>query len=142
VVVADLAGGGRGDRDDVLLDPHVGFALRWPDGRGGRAAPASFRLAAAAAGRRELEERRRLAYVAFTRARELLLLSDRGGANGGLRAALDDALDVQGVAHEAVAFDPSSATAPPLPPSPPAPDPDDPAWRRAAVASAAARPRR
>lgn len=139
VVVADLAGGGAGDRDDVLLDPHVGFALRWPDGRGGRAAPASFRLAVAAAGQRELEERRRLAYVAFTRARELLLVSDRGGANGGLRAALDDALDVDGIVHEAVAFDPSSVTAPPLPPAPPAPDPDDPAWRRAAVPDIAAR---
>jgi len=142
VVVADLAGGGARDRDDVLLDPQVGFALRWPDGRGGRSAPASFRLAAAAAVRRELEERRRLAYVAFTRARELLLVSDRGGANGGLRAALDDALDVEGVAHEAIAFDPSSVSAPPLPPAPPAPDPDDPAWRRGAVAGEAARTHR
>jgi ATP-dependent helicase/nuclease subunit A len=130
VVVADLAGGGGRDRDDVLLDPRVGFALRWPDGRGGHAAPAGYRLAVAAAARRELEERRRLAYVAFTRARELLLVSDRGGANGGLRAALDDALAVAGVQHEEVPFDPSLAAPPPLPPLPPAPDPDDPAWRR------------
>jgi len=131
VVVADVAGGGRRDGDDVLLDPRVGFALRWPDGRGGRAEPAAYRLAAAAAARRELEERRRLAYVAFTRARELLLVSDRGGANGGLRAALDDALAVEGVWHEEVPCEPSPAmAAPPLPPRPLAPDPDDPAWRR------------
>jgi len=131
VVVADLAGGGGRDRDDVLLDPRVGFALRWPDGRGGRAEPAGYRLAAAAANRRELEERRRLAYVAFTRARELLLVSDRGGANGGLRAALDDALAVDGVRHEEVPCDASPASgAPPLPPPPRAPDPDDPGWRR------------
>lgn len=130
VVVADLAGGGGRDRDDVLLDPRVGFALRWPDGRGGLAEPASYRLAAAAAARRELEERRRLAYVAFTRARELLLVSDRGGANGGLRAALDDALAVDGVRHEEVPCDAAAAGAPPLPPAPRAPDPHDPGWRR------------
>ncbi len=131
VVVADLAGGGGRDRDDVLLDPRVGFALRWPDGRGGRAEPAGYRLAAAAAARRELEERRRLAYVAFTRARELLLVSDRGGANGGLRAALDDALLVDGVRHEEVPCDASQAAgAPPLPPPPRTPDPHDAGWRR------------
>ena len=131
VVVADLAGGGGRDRDDVLLDPRVGFALRWPDGRGGRDVPAGYRLAAAAAARRELEERRRLAYVAFTRARELLLVSDRGGANGGLRAALDDALTVAGVRHEEVACDASLVSAPPpLPPLPRAPDPHDAAWCR------------
>jgi ATP-dependent exoDNAse (exonuclease V) beta subunit len=133
VVVADLAGGGGRDRADVLLDPRVGFALRWPDGRGGLAEPSGYRLAAAAAERRELEERRRLAYVAFTRARELLLVSDRGGANGGLRAALDDALAVDGVWHEEVPCDPSLAAGPaPLPPVPRAPDPDDPAWHRVA----------
>jgi ATP-dependent helicase/nuclease subunit A len=131
VVVADLAGGGGRDRDDVLLDPRVGFALRWPDGRGGLAEPAGYRLAAAAAARRELEERRRLAYVAFTRARELLLVSDRGGANGGLRAALDDALAVDGVQHEEAPYDASAAAgAPPMPPPPPAPDPHDPGVRR------------
>jgi len=131
VVVADLAGGGPRDRPDVLLDPTVGFAVRWADRQGGRAMPATYRLAAAAAERRELEERRRLAYVAFTRARELLLISDRGGADAGLRAALGDALDVEGVAHEAVAFAvDEAAAAPPLPPAPEAPDAADAFWRR------------
>ena len=132
VVVADLAGGGRPDRDDVLVDPEVGVALRWPDDRGGRTVPASFLLAAAGAARRADEEGRRLAYVAFTRSRDLLLVSDRGGPEGGLRAALGDALQAVGVACEEVA-DGGAAHPPgppPLPPEPPAPDPDDPLWRR------------
>jgi ATP-dependent helicase/nuclease subunit A len=130
VVVADLAGGGGRDHDDVLLDPEVGFALRWPDGRGGRAEPASYRYAAAAAAARDEAERRRLAYVAFTRARDLLVISDRGGPDGGLRAALGDALEVDGVIHAPVPFDPALAPVPPLPPAPPPPDPADPLWRR------------
>jgi hypothetical protein len=130
VVVADLAGGGGRDHDDVLLDPEVGFALRWPDGRGGRAEPASYRYAAAAAAARDEAERRRLAYVAFTRARDLLLISDRGGPDGGLRAALGDALEVEGVVHAPVPFDPALAPVPPLPPAPEPPDPEDPLWRR------------
>lgn len=132
VVVADLAGGGGVDRDDVLLDPQVGLALRWPDGRGGRAVPAAFRWAMAAAGRRAEDEARRLAYVAFTRARELLLVSDRGGPAGGLRAALGDALEAAGAVCEEVDAAGSPPGAPPLPPAPPPPDPDDPLWRRPA----------
>jgi ATP-dependent helicase/nuclease subunit A len=140
VVLADLAGGGSQDRADVLIDPDVGFALRWPDGRGGRAEPAAYRYAAAAAAARDDAERRRLAYVAFTRARDLLLISDRGGADGGLRAALGDALEVEGVAHEVVPFDPSLAPVPPLPPAPAPPDPAGALWRRSSAPSSGARP--
>jgi ATP-dependent helicase/nuclease subunit A len=140
VVLVDLAGAGGRDGDDVLLDPDVGFALRWPDGRGGRAVPATYRYAAAAARRRDEAERRRLAYVAFTRARELLLVSDRGGPAAGLRGALGAALDADGVVHEAVPFDTTVAPIAPLPPAPAPPDPDDPSWRRSEPGPPAAHP--
>jgi ATP-dependent helicase/nuclease subunit A len=127
VVVANFGGRGRSEAPDVLLDPSVGVALR---ARDHDAESATYRLALRTRAAQELEEARRLAYVAFTRARDLLIVSDRGGRGGGLVAALGDALAVAGVQHEEVPFDPSLAAPPPLPPLPPAPDPDDPAWRR------------
>ncbi len=136
VVVADLSGSGREQRDDVLIDPELGFTLRWSDHRGGRVEPASFRHAAAMAKAREEEEARRLAYVAFTRARDLLILSDRGRRRGGLSRALGDALELAGVAGEEVRLRAADVGAPPDPPQPPAPDPGHPGWRREPAAGA------
>lgn len=130
VVVADLSGSGREQRDDLLVDPDLGVALRWSDRSGGKVEPASFRLAASRAKAREAEETRRLAYVAFTRARDLLILSDRGRRLGGLRRALGEALVLAGVAVEEVRSGAADLSAPPEPPLPPAPDPMAPGWRR------------
>jgi ATP-dependent helicase/nuclease subunit A len=131
VVVADLGGRGRQDAPDVFIDPTVGVALRARDQEG---ESVTYRFARAAQAAQELEEARRLAYVAFTRARDVLIVSDRGGKAAGLAAALGDALDASGVAAEPVAIDAATASAPvpPLPPAPDPPDPHDPLWRRGA----------
>jgi ATP-dependent helicase/nuclease subunit A len=127
VVLADLGGRGRGDAPDVLLDPSVGVALRArdQDGEG-----ATYRLARRTRTEEERAEARRLAYVAFTRARDVLIVSDRGGRLAGLGEALGDALDAAEVPVEVVAASEAASAAPPLPPEPPAPDPHDPLWRR------------
>jgi ATP-dependent helicase/nuclease subunit A len=127
VVLADLGGRGRGDAPDVLLDPSVGVALRArdQDGEG-----ATYRLARRTRTEEERAEARRLAYVAFTRARDVLIVSDRGGRLAGLGEALGDALDAAEVPVEVVAASEAASAPPPLPPEPPAPDPHDPLWRR------------
>lgn len=127
VVVADLAGRGRRDAPAVIVDPHVGLALRSRDPEGESAV---YRYARAALHQRELAERRRLAYVACTRARDLLVLSDRGGRRDGLAAALGDGLDVDGVVGAVVPVPVGATAAPPRPPAPRGPDPTDPGWRR------------
>ncbi len=127
VVVADLAGGGRRDAPDVILDPHVGLALRSYDSAGESAV---YRYALAAQREREVAERRRLAYVAFTRARDLLVLSDRGGRREGMAAALGEGLGVPGVVSTVVPAPAGAHEAAPLPPAPAPPDPADPAWSR------------
>jgi ATP-dependent helicase/nuclease subunit A len=127
VIVADLAGRGRRDTPDVILDPHVGLALRSYDPAGESAV---YRYAQAALRDREVAERRRLAYVAFTRARDLLVLSDRGGRRDGMAAALGDALEIAGVVATAVPAPTGGTEAAPRPPAPPPPDPNDPAWPR------------
>jgi ATP-dependent helicase/nuclease subunit A len=131
VVLADLGGRGRTDAPDVILDPSVGVALRARDQEG---EGATYRLARRTRAAEERAEARRLAYVAFTRARDVLIVSDRGGRGAGLAEALGDALDAAEVPLEVVAATAAASEAagapPPLPPEPPPPDPDGPLWRR------------
>ena len=127
VVLADLGGRGRNDAPDVLLDPSVGVALRARDHDG---EGATYRMARRTRAMDELAEARRLAYVAFTRARDVLIVSDRGGRLGGLGEALGDALDEAGVPLEVVAASEAATAPPPLPVQPPAPDPGGALWRR------------
>jgi ATP-dependent helicase/nuclease subunit A len=129
VVVADFAAPGRSNQAAVLIDPDLGFTLR-PPGRFREARPPSpYALAARRTLERELQEARRLAYVAFTRARDLLLISDRGGRNAGLRLALGEALERAGISPRPLPLERAPLAPPPLPPLPDPPDARDGLWR-------------
>lgn len=129
VVVADLSAPSRPNTAAVLIDPELGFTISPPTRLRERRSPSPFMLAARRAAAREVEEARRLAYVAFTRARDLLLISDRGGRAAGLRAALGDALETAGLPIAIVPLVNAPVAPPPLPPLPACPDPHDRLWQ-------------
>jgi hypothetical protein len=130
VVVADLAGGGGRDRDDVLLDPDVGFALRWPDGRGGRAVPATYRYAAAAA-RAATRPSGAGWPTSPSPARASCCSSATAAAPRAACARRSATRSAStGWCTRRCRFDAVAAPVAPLPPAPPPPDPDDPLWRR------------
>ena len=128
VVVADLARRGRAHTDEVLVDPDLGVTLRWRSGAAPWTEPALFRLAERRARDREAAEDARLAYVALTRARELVILSARA-ARGGLRSLLGPGLEAAGLVAERSTVDAEAATAlPPLPAVPTGVDDADRFW--------------
>jgi len=129
VVIADLGAAGRNSHDPVLIDPELGFALRPAVGLRETRPPSPYQVAVRRLGLRERQEARRLAYVAFTRARDLLLISDRGGRSAGLLAALAENLEQAGIATDVLAVAAGGLRAPPLPPLPDPPNPDDGLWR-------------
>lgn len=119
VVVLDLARRPRAASEEVLIDPDLGVTLRWREPGGDWLEPALFQLAERRGREREAAEDARLAYVALTRARDVLLLSARAGA-AGLSARLAPGLDAAGVQAE-VASAPDSGAVPAPPPLPPPP---------------------
>jgi len=129
VVIADLGAPGRSRHDPVLIDPELGFTLRPAVGLREIRPPSPYLVALRRSALRERQEARRLAYVAFTRARDLLLISDRGGRSAGLLAALGEGLEQAGIATEVVSVTAGGLQPPPLPPLPACPDPDDGLWR-------------
>ena len=118
VVIADMSRASRAQSDEVVVDPDLGVTLRWRDGEGGWREPSLFLLAEERRRQRELAEDARLAYVALTRARDLLILSSRSGS-GGLRSLLAPGLDAASLVPEVTSIAPGSV--PPLPPLPPTP---------------------
>ena len=122
VAVLDLSRRPRAVADEVLVDPDLGVVLRWREPGGDWIEPALYQLAERRRLERASSEDARLAYVALTRARDLVLLSARG-ASGGLRSRLAPGLEAAGVAAEVVPVRPGSALGPaPLPAPPAAPD--------------------
>ena len=127
VFVVDLARRGRAARDEVIVDPALGVTLRWRTGAAW-SEPALYQLAERRARERERSEDARLAYVALTRARDLVVLSARG-ARGGLRALLAPGLEAAGIATEtARVSDADLRSLPPLPAVPSGVDDADRFW--------------
>jgi len=131
VIVLDLARRTRVGSDEILVDPDLGVTLRWRDAERAWCEPALYQLAERRRAEREAAEDARLAYVALTRARDVLLLSTRGGS-AGLRARLAPGLSAAGLAPETEPV-PASAERRLAPvPSPPAvaAEPDPALWQR------------
>ena len=75
VIVPDLARKTSASSRSVLFDAEVGIALSWKDDSKDREKPGIFQLLEAKQKRKEQAEKQRILYVAFTRARDYLLLT-------------------------------------------------------------------
>jgi ATP-dependent helicase/nuclease subunit A len=112
VILPDLTRKGPTHRGDTVMDPELGLALKFEDENGDRQKPALYKLIDAKQSQREDDEALRLLYVAFTRARDHLILTatdSQGEALTRLKPGLDAAgipvlPIIQSVTSEAVAF--------------------------------------
>ena len=92
VVVPDLAYVPQGHREDVLIHPATGVALRRRDEDGERQTSSALALARADSLQADRAETRRLLYVALTRARDYLILASHQGYNPAAQDTWLDAL--------------------------------------------------
>ena len=104
VIVADLSYVGGGAGRELYVDPDYGVAFKLNDEDGEAQEPVLHRLLKLKAKEREEEELRRLYYVAFTRARDRLILTTPEADRGPLKL-LEPALAAAGVAVVTVEHD-------------------------------------
>lgn len=116
VVVAALDVDGRSDQAALRLRSDMGVALRLDTPETRRAEPALWTILHAADRASEDAERRRLLYVALTRASDFVALSS-GGAKGATYGVLEPALDAAEVPIEVREVDPDTIAwpEPPVP---------------------------
>ena len=105
VIVADLSYEGGGGGRELFLDAEHGVSFKPSDEAGESLEPALHRLLKIAGKEREEEELRRLYYVAFTRARDRLILSTCEPSRGPLKF-IEPALEAGGVPVTFVEHDP------------------------------------
>ena len=119
VFVADLSYVGGGAGRELYVDPGYGVAFKLSDEGGEAQEPVLHRLLKLRAKEREQQELRRLFYVAFTRARDRLILTSPETDRGPLKV-LEPALTAAGVAVVTVEHDPALSV-----PDAPLPDLED-----------------
>lgn len=116
VIVPDLARDRPAATESVRFDPELGIALRLEDEQGEALTPALSTLLEHRHKKREVEEARRVLYVALTRAQDHLILSSTEGEGGGLDL-LTPGLLAADIFPESVYFDPEKDV-PYCPPDP------------------------
>lgn len=116
VIVPDLARDRPATTEPVRFDPQLGVALRFEDEKGETLTPALSTLLEHKHKKGEVEEARRVLYVALTRAQDHLILSSTEGEGGGLDLLLPG-LQAADIFQEQVYFDPEKDV-PYCPPDP------------------------
>ncbi len=105
VFLPDLGRGNGGPKDAIEIDPELGIGIRVPDDKGGLE-NSGIRTAVLEAGkRREMDEEKRLFYVACTRARDFLVLSGQIRFNDASAVAMDWLREALEITEENVAED-------------------------------------
>ncbi|RJP26110.1 MAG: DNA helicase UvrD [Candidatus Omnitrophota bacterium] len=116
VIVPDLARTNPQTIPSILFDPEIGMAMKWNDENGETQKPALFKILEQRQKERETAESKRLLYVAFTRARDHLILTSTHETGGSFDRILPG-LQNAGIDVEIIPFDEKSAR-PPAPPKP------------------------
>jgi len=129
VILANLAAVGQRSEPPLIVDAKLGFALNMQARGADEEPPTLYTIARKRQREGEAAELKRLLYVALTRARDLMILSDRGARKGGFRPLVDEGGAAAGVPVTEVVVDAAAFLPPPPPPLPPAPDPNDRLWR-------------
>lgn len=114
VFVSNLSASASGFPPAVRFDEHWGVALKFEDAAGGKVAPFAYRAIEHARKQREREEEDRIYYVAFTRARDRLLLTSLKEAGGPLES-LRPGLEAAAVLPHVVTVLPNDTQPPPQP---------------------------
>lgn len=117
VVVADLSYEGGGGGRELFVDREHGLSLKLSDEAGETREPILHRLLKLRAKAREVDESRRLFYVAFTRARDRLILTSSEPGKGPLKF-LEPALAAGKVPSTSVEHDPTLVFPDAPPPEP------------------------
>lgn len=122
VFVPDLSTGSGGGPSSILIDTDLGVAFKIDDEDNVKQEAVIYGLIKARRKQRELEEARRILYVAITRARDKVILTS-GKEKGNDVDILRPGLDAAGIPSEVIPFveDQTIAPAPGLPPEPPIP---------------------
>lgn len=125
VVVPDLTRAAPADDRTLALDAALGVAWSWEDADGEACVPGLVRIIRARRRAAQAEEAKRVMYVAFTRARDRLVLT-AAGAEGGMLDVLLPGFEAMGGEATLIPYMPADALPPVLPP--PAPPPEPPAY--------------
>lgn len=115
VVVPDLTRSMPHNAEPVYFDPELGVALKLKD-EDGETQPVLYVCLEQMRKQREEKEALRVLYVAFTRARDHLILTATDQSGGGLEQ-LQSGFNAAGIPVYPITFDPESAS-PPIPPDP------------------------
>jgi ATP-dependent helicase/nuclease subunit A len=116
VIIPDLARDRPATTVPVRFDPELGTALRFEDEQGEALTPSLSTLLEYRHKKSEVEEARRVLYVALTRAQDHLILSSTEGEGGGLDLLMPG-LRAADIFQETVYFDPEKDV-PYCPPDP------------------------
>jgi ATP-dependent helicase/nuclease subunit A len=119
IFVPDLSSGSGGGPSSILIDPDLGVAFKIDDDENNKQEAVIFGLIKARRKMRELEEARRILYVAITRAKDKVFLTS-GKEKGNDMDILKPGLDAAGIEAEVIPYseDQTIAPAPGLPPEP------------------------
>lgn len=125
VLVPSLTRKGNNTKGKILVDANLGVAFKIDNGEGEEVTPAIYTLISAAKQEKEDDERRRVLYVALTRAKEKIILSasSKSEAIETKSKSMDlgvlwPGLEKAGVAEKLIPFEEKDA----LPPQPGLPD--------------------
>ena len=122
VFVPDLSSGTGGGSAPILIDTDIGVAFKIDDDDNVKQDAVIYGLIKARRKQRELDEARRILYVAITRAKDKVFLTS-GKEKGNDMDILKPGLEAAGIIAEVVAYDETLtiAPAPGLPPEPETP---------------------
>ncbi|MEP7213317.1 MAG: UvrD-helicase domain-containing protein [Acidobacteriota bacterium] len=111
VFVPDLTRKFQNDTRTLAVDTHLGVAFGWEDADGEKTEPAIYKVIRQRCRDREDAERRRLLYVAVTRAGDFVHLSSTGGKGSSLDLLMSG-LNAAGVAAEMIVGEPKDMLTP------------------------------
>jgi ATP-dependent helicase/nuclease subunit A len=111
VFIPDLASNHRGDSGSILVDRELGVAFQIDGDDYEKSEPAIHKLIKIRKKKRDIEEARRLLYVAVTRAKDKVFLT-AGKPSGGDLDVLRPGLDAAGITDEVLPFSDEAAIAP------------------------------
>lgn len=106
VIIPNLGSRNRPDTDQIAIDPEIGVSIQRKSDDHEKQTPSMYTLIKGEKKRRDLDELKRLYYVAVTRAREMVVLSvGDPGDSGSPIAKLRPSLESAGVEPEIIEFD-------------------------------------